>query len=83
MQQQLNDFTVKFFRYIDSKLSRVDKRFTVQDAQIDGLYRLVDSYAKQVETSEQEALIGDAKVNRLEHSVMQLSEQYNKWLEMP
>ena len=32
MQQQLNDITIKFFRYIDTKSSRVDKRFIDHDA---------------------------------------------------
>lgn len=69
MQQQLNEITLKFFRYIDAKLSRVDKRFTDYDAQINSLYQLMDSYVRLAETSEQDALLKDERVTRLENWV--------------
>lgn len=69
MQQQLNEITVKFFRYIDTKFSRVDKRFTDHDAQINSLYQLIDTYVRQAESNEQEALLEEARVTRLEQWV--------------
>ena len=75
MQQQLNEMTIRFFCYFDQKFRGLDKRFRNQDEHIDGLYRLVDSYAKQAEIQEQEALVGDARVARLEAWVEKLAGQ--------
>ncbi|MBC7707869.1 hypothetical protein H7Y63_01465 [Polaromonas sp.] len=82
MQQQLNEMAIRFFCYFDQKFRGVDNRFMKQDRHIDGLYSLIDSYAKQLEMKEQENLAGNARVARLEAWVEQLVGQSGARLEL-
>lgn len=66
MQQQLNDITLKFFRYIDKKFRGVNSRLADQDKHIEGLYQLIDTFVQQSELLTQDALIDDARISRLE-----------------
>lgn len=66
MQQQLNDMTLKFFRYFDSKFRGLNHRIAEQDKHIEGLYQLIDTYVQQTELQVQDALIDDARLQRLE-----------------
>lgn len=70
MQQQLNDITLKFFRYFDKKFSGLNKRITAQDRHIEGLYQLIDTFVQQTELQAQDALIDDARLAHLE-SILQ------------
>lgn len=75
MQQQLTDITAKFFKYFDTRFQGVDRRFRRQDEHIDGLYRLLDTILKQIETKEHELLAGDVRVTRVERKVELLARQ--------
>lgn len=75
MQQQLNDFTTKFFKYFNRRFQVIDSRFSAQDDHIDGLYRLIDAYVKNIETKEHELVAGDARLERLERRVELLANQ--------
>ena len=66
MQQQLNDITLKFFRYFDSKFRGLNHRIAEQDKHIEGLYQLIDTYVQQTELQAQDALIDDARLTRVE-----------------
>lgn len=66
MQQQLNDITLKFFRYFDKKFRGVSSRMAEQDKHIEGLYQLIDTFVQQSELLTQDALIDDARISRLE-----------------
>lgn len=66
MQQQLNDITLKFFRYFDSKFRGLNHRIAEQDKHIEGLYQLIDTYVQQTELQTQDALIDDARLTRVE-----------------
>ncbi len=66
MQQQLNDITLKFFRYFDKKFRGLNQRIAEQDKHIEGLYQLIDSFVRQTELQTQDSLIDDARLRRLE-----------------
>ena len=66
MQQQLNDITLKFFRYIDKKFHGVNQKIADQDKHIEGLYDLIDTFVQQTELQAQDALIDDARLTRIE-----------------
>lgn len=66
MQQQLNDITLKFFRYFDSKFRGLNHRLAEQDKHIEGLYQLIDSYVQQTELQAHDALIDNARLSRVE-----------------
>lgn len=66
MQQQLNDITLKFFRYFDSKFRGLNHRIAEQDKHIEGLYQLIDTYVQQTELQAHDALIDNARLSRVE-----------------
>ena len=66
MQQQLNDITLKFFRYFDKCFYGLNQRIAEQDKHIAGLYDLIDTFVQQTELQAQDALIDDARLTRLE-----------------
>lgn len=66
MQQQLNDITLKFFRYFDSKFRGLNHRLAEQDKHIEGLYQLIDTYVQQTELQAHDALIDNARLSRVE-----------------
>lgn len=66
MQQQLNDITLKFFRYFDSKFRGLNHRIAEQDKHIEGLYQLIDTYIQQTELQAHDALIDNARLSRVE-----------------
>jgi len=66
MQQQLNDITLKFFRYFDSKFRGLNHRIAEQDKHIEGLYQLIDTYVQQTELQAYDALIDNARLSRVE-----------------
>ena len=66
MQQQLNDITLKFFRYFDSKFRGLNHRLAEQDKHIEGLHQLIDSYVQQTELQAHDALIDNARLSRVE-----------------
>ncbi|MDL2341735.1 MAG: hypothetical protein QFB87_01485 [Patescibacteria group bacterium] len=75
MQQQLNELAIRIFSYFDQRFRSVDNRFRKQDRHIDGLYSLIDSYAKQLEIKEQQNRADDDRVARLENWVERLALQ--------
>ena len=66
MQQQLNDITLKFFRYFDSKFRGLNHRLAGQDKHIVGLYHFIDSYVQQTERQVHDAPIDNARLSRVE-----------------
>lgn len=81
MQQQLNDITARFFKYFDQRFRGLDNRFKKQDDHIEGLYRLIDGYSKQAEQQEHDAIIGEARVRRLEAIVASIAGDSRKELQ--
>lgn len=75
MQHQLNDITIKFFIYFNGQFKSLDRRFKRQDEHIDGLYKLLDAYLKQIEINQQEALIDTVRVRRLEDQIKKLTQE--------
>ena len=75
MQQQLNDITVKIFRYFNRHFKDVDERLKKQDRHIEGIYQLIDSYLKQAEAINQGSLVGDKRLQRLEDQIVRINRQ--------
>jgi hypothetical protein len=75
MQQQLNDVTVKIFRYFNRHFKDVEDRLKKQDSHIEGIYQLIDSYLKQAETINQDSVLGDKRLQRLEEQIVRINRQ--------
>lgn len=75
MQQQLNDITVKIFRYFNRHFKDVDERLKKQDKHIEGIYQLIDAYLKQAEAINQGSQVGDKRLQRLEDQIVRINRQ--------
>lgn len=67
LKAELDELTIKLFKYFDGKFSETNKRFDTQEAKIDRVMNAVDAYAKQVEIYHHESIARDAQVERLQH----------------
>lgn len=75
MQQQLNDITVKLFRYFNRHFKDVDERLKKQDNHIEGIYQLIDAYLKQAEAITSGSQAGDKRLQRLEQQIVRINRQ--------
>lgn len=75
MQQQINDITVKLFRYFNRHFKDVEDRLKKQDSHIEGIYQLIDSYLKQAEAINNGSLADDKRLQRLEQQIVRINRQ--------
>jgi hypothetical protein len=75
MHQQLNDITVKLFRYFNRHFKDVEERLKKQDNHIEGIYQLIDAYLKQAEAINDGSLAGDMRLQRLEQQIVRINRQ--------
>ncbi len=74
LNEALDGFALKLFKYLDKRFAEIDKHFELQDKRIDTLTSTVDGYAKKADDYMQEMLMLSHKVDRLERWIQQMAE---------
>lgn len=81
LTESLDELAIKLIKHSDTMKSELLDRMDKQDKKIDGLYGLVDTYAKDVEIYQQEMLASNHQTDRLKRWVEQIAKQTGVKLE--
>jgi hypothetical protein len=80
-ERKLDDFAVKLFKYFDSQFEAVHSEIAGVRGDVRILQGAVDAYAKQVEIYQQESLVRDLQVERLQRWIEQIAHKVDIKLE--
>lgn len=73
LDQKLNEFEVKLFKYLDDKFKNVDEQFVVLEKNISKLTSTIGGFVKRLDDIEIENTARDAQLARLERWIEQIA----------